>query len=76
VFAAIRGYHRQRGWLAWHVAVLSRVQDLPELHTLTGEPAPRDEETDAEMAERVMRNSMAWVIVTGGNAEPKEPDDG
>jgi hypothetical protein len=71
VFAAIRGYHRRRGWMAWHIAALPRLPEMPELHDLTGrEPPP--EETDEERADRIYRNSMAWVIVTGGaQTEPE-----
>jgi len=67
----IRGYHRRRGWLAWHTAALGRIPELPPLHELTGHKPPR-EETDEEHAARIYRNSMAWVIVTGGNTEPEQ----
>ena len=51
--------------MAWHIAALPRLPEMPELHDLTGrEPPP--EETDEERADRIYRNSMAWVIVTGG----------
>ncbi|MFN3930843.1 MAG: hypothetical protein ACK4JY_03755 [Brevundimonas sp.] len=28
--------HQQRGWLAWHTAVLGRVEKMPPLSDLTG----------------------------------------
>lgn len=70
--AAIKGYHRRRGWQAWHIAWLGRTAEFPALHELTGVPVR--EETDEERAERHFRNSMAWAIVTGGNAEPAESE--
>lgn len=74
MFAAIRGYHRRRGWLAWHTAWLGRLEDFPPLHELTGHGAP-PEETDEERAARHYRNSIAWVIVTGGAESADRPAD-
>lgn len=72
----INGYHRRRGWAAWHIALLGRIETLPELHELTG-TAPPPEETEEEHAARIYRNSMAWVIVTGGaQTEPAEEPEG
>lgn len=65
--------------MAWHIAALPRTQDFPALHELTGDAEPLPEETEEEREQRFYRNSMAWVIVTGGNAEPaptEEPADG
>lgn len=73
MFAAIRGYHRRRGWLAWHTAMLSRTAEFPELHEMTGQ-APQFEETDEDRELRIYRNSMAWAIVTGGEGAPKFED--
>jgi hypothetical protein len=76
VFAAIRGYHRRRGWLAWHTAMLSRTAEFPELHEMTGQ-TPQFEDTDEDRAERSLRNSRAWVIVTGGaKTEPAAEPEG
>lgn len=66
VFAAIKGYHRRRGWMAWHVAALPRTETFPELHELTGTTPPEEEETEEERADRIQRNLMAWAVVTGG----------
>lgn len=71
--ALIRGYHRRRGWLAWHVAALGRMDNFPELHEIDGSPEP-PEETDEERAARTLANSQAWVIVTGGNAGQDTPE--
>lgn len=73
MFAAIRGYHRRRGWLAWHVAFLGRVTDFPELQELTGQ-APQIVDTDEDREARHYRNSMAWAIVTGGAGAPTPQD--
>lgn len=73
MFAAIRGYHRRRGWLAWHIAMLARTSEFPPLHELTGHGAP-PEETDEEREARIYRNSMAWAIVTGGAGAPTPQD--
>lgn len=67
----VRGYYRRRGWQVWHAAALARVQDFPALHELTGEHEPAPQETEEDIEARIYRNSMAWVIVTGGNAEPE-----
>jgi len=58
--------------------VLGRVQELPELYELTGEAPPEPEETEEEHAARIWRNSMAWVIATGGDlpAEFGKSNDG
>ncbi len=39
-FAAVRGYHRRRGWLAWHVAALGRIdgKQFPTIEQLSGLP--------------------------------------
>lgn len=39
----MRGYHRSRGWLAWHTAYLFRVDPklFPQLHEVTGAPPPK-----------------------------------
>lgn len=71
MFAAIRGYHRRRGWLAWHIGYLSRAAEFPDLHELTG-MAPQIVETDEDREARHYRNSMAWAIVTGGHAPPEQ----
>lgn len=69
----MRGYHRRRGWAAWHTAALGRAREMPPLHELTGH-APPPEESDEEREARIYRNSMAWVIVTGGNAVPPQAE--
>jgi hydroxymethylpyrimidine/phosphomethylpyrimidine kinase len=62
--------------MAWHIAALPRLPEMPELHDLTGREPPA-EETNEERAERIYRNSMAWVIVTGGaQTEPAEEPEG
>jgi len=40
ILAAIKGYWRRRGWMAWHIAMLSRCEasTFPALNDLTGEP--------------------------------------
>lgn len=42
----MRGYHRRRGWLAWHVAALGRMDgtSFPELAEMTGEDREVDED--------------------------------
>ncbi len=72
MFAAIRGYHRRRGWAAWHTAWLVRVEELPALPELTGDAAREIEESDEERDARLFRNSMAWAIVTGGHVPPEQ----
>jgi hypothetical protein len=58
---AVRAYHRRRGWLAWHVAVLGRVEQFPDLSELTGEPVIEpDEEAAAEVQ---VNNTRAWNSV-------------
>lgn len=54
----MRGYHRRRGWLAWHVAALGRVESLPDLADLTGEVRPEPDE--AEQAEEMLRITRGW----------------
>ena len=46
---------------------------MPELHELTGDSAP-PEESDEDRAERIYRNSMAWVVVTGGTTSSTVPE--
>ena len=60
MFAAIRGYHRRRGWLAWHIGMLGRVREFPKLHVLTGEPEPLlPAEEEAERRLQILRQWKA-----------------
>mgnify|MGYP001489685876 CR=1 FL=1 len=38
--AAVKAYHRRRGWLAWHVAMLGRIdaRSFPTLEQISGLP--------------------------------------
>lgn len=47
-YAAVKAYHRRRGWQAWHAAYLGRVKDLPALERLTGDELPDREPMDPE----------------------------
>lgn len=41
--------HHARAWLAWHVAVLGRVEKMPPLSDLTGVQPQHKKQTPAEM---------------------------
>lgn len=41
--------HQQRGWLAWHTAVLGRVEKMPPLSDLTGVRPQIKKMTPADM---------------------------
>jgi hypothetical protein len=68
VFAAKRGYERRRGWLAWHIAILPQMRELPELHDLTGDkPVQRDPEAEAERRLEILR---AWKAARKARRKP------
>lgn len=46
---AIEAEHQARGWLAWHIGALSRVEKLPPLSDLTGIRPQIKKMTPAEM---------------------------
>lgn len=52
----VRAYRRRWARLAWHVAALSRMTELPELDDLTGEIAERP----AQTAQAMMHNIRLW----------------
>lgn len=66
----VQGYHRRRGWLAWHIPMLSRAADLPELDDLMGiEPEELDLEAEAERQLAVLRKwKVADKMLTVGQA--------
>ena len=38
--------HKNRAWLAWHIAVLGRIEKMPSLQKMMGEPEPRQTEDE------------------------------
>lgn len=59
----MRAYRRRRGWLAWHVALLGRVDNkhFPELAELTGE-APVAQQRGQSQAQ-LLHNVKLWKAV-------------
>lgn len=72
IFAAIRGYWRRRGWLAWHTAALNRIpgEDVPALHKLMGTKPPPPKPPMS--ADEIERNMVAWEAATAHLAESEE----
>lgn len=48
--------HKNRAWLAWHIAALGRIEKMPSLQKLMGEPEP--EQTEDEM----IAIATSWAI--------------
>lgn len=65
--AAIEGYHRRRGWLAWHIATLGRcdAKDFPDLDKLTGDRRERAAQSPDEIV-AVLRQ---WKSALGAPAQ-------
>lgn len=45
--ARLKREHKMRAWAVWHIAALSRVEEMPTLQKLIGERVP--EQTEDEM---------------------------
>ena len=54
--ARIKREHKNRAWLAWHIAALGRIEKMPTLEKLMGEPEPQ--QTDEEM----IAIATGWAI--------------
>lgn len=63
ILAALRGYYRRRGWLAWHVAALGRMKTLPSLNDLTGEGGAARAAAQQQSAAQMLHNFKLWKAV-------------
>lgn len=45
----LRREQNERAWLAWHIAALSRVKDMPKLDSLMARDAPKQAQTEDQM---------------------------
>lgn len=63
---AREGYQHRRAWLAWHIALLTRIppRDFPDLEDLTGEA----EEREPPSPEEQVRTLRMWNMVVNRKA--------
>lgn len=73
IVAAIGGYRRRRGWLAWHIAALGRTDDFPELEALTGPAQIPHGQDDEKALDQMMHNVRIWGAVLDGIDQKAEP---
>lgn len=64
IAAALRGYWRRRGWLAWHIGMLGRVESkfFPKLHELTGEVRRAEAQSPDDMLVVLRRIKGAYGL--------------
>ena len=60
---AVKAYRRRRGWMAWHGAVLSRIEgrDIPALAVLCDEELPNRKPQDPEDMLKAVRSFKAML---------------